>query len=614
VATKTLTFDALRERNARALEKRAFLPDLDLGAVPTSMRQKTLELLDERAAIEDLASTQAQRETYGVERWHGEFLRVRDVAPPRFCDDVPAHRDQVWSRFPHGRFKRFQELFCHRENFVVPQCTVEDDGSLAFDRPLDLRALSLQGCLVSPDCIPDALAEGLRLCSFDGCKGDPLERLRRKRDAVQRLKLLWEAARPLEDGNHRILVVREPTAQLRERYAGVAGPDPAVIGALLYTREAENGAVVQNGAERKSKRRAARPPRKLVAQFFGSTYDAERKTHHETDAYRAEIDQLTGMETQLRLLNQRLDTQWRSGTPAAVRDALREEAQELLGTTALALQASVAPRKVQARAFLHEGASFTDSSGKQNVSSTMTKVVGATNRLRSRFKEMEPKGGYNHRDQMALQRAIRDHEMILRSFGSRLEQGSAVLSGNPLFETGSFSDAEILQEQADIVYRMGVWPGMFDENVRLEPFRTYAVRLREKCLAFRDALGSLDRDRVIEETVKMHVIGKFFRARSTFERMKSAMLDATRVPVEQIRNFARDLNTLFCSREVFPDVVVEGYREPFERMQAELEIIGRRLEHYAHQDMDIGARTDLYRRVKLYLERFDIEEIVRQLP
>jgi hypothetical protein len=30
--------------------------------------------------------------------------------------------------------------------------------------------------------------------------------------------------------------------------------------------------------------------------------------------------------------------------------------------------------------------------------------------------------------------------------------------------------------------------------------------------------------------------------------------------------------------------------------------------------MDIGARTDLYRRVKLYLERFDIEEIVRQLP
>ncbi|MBT7337627.1 hypothetical protein HN801_02890, partial [Candidatus Peregrinibacteria bacterium] len=75
---KTTTFDELRDRNVSMLKKAGHTPDVDMAALTSAKRKRVLELLEDRAEIEGLASTQSQREEYGVEEWHEGFVRLRD--------------------------------------------------------------------------------------------------------------------------------------------------------------------------------------------------------------------------------------------------------------------------------------------------------------------------------------------------------------------------------------------------------------------------------------------------------------------------------------------------------------------------------------------------------
>ncbi|TSC57749.1 MAG: hypothetical protein Greene041619_994 [Candidatus Peregrinibacteria bacterium Greene0416_19] len=584
---KSITFPELFSRNTAALERAGYRPAMDLEALSARNRHRISTLLAARAHIEDLASTDDQREAYGRQRWEREFVRLGTIDRDQHLrSEGESLRWYLWNRMQSCRFKRFQELFCLPANFIVPRFTTDERGNVDFDGKPQVQSLSLKPCLVNPDLIPEKLLMDLGLCDFEEENGNTVRRLEQKRDVIPRLKQLWEAAVPLQKGHHRLLAIREPSAEVRARYPGIEGPPSSSLGTILYMREDESG---RNGAAKPAwKPREPRPPRSFQAQHFSSVYAAHRKTFHESRVYEREIDQLTDMKEHLASMNGTLDAEWRTTTTASHKASLRARAQELLQRCRDLLSACENRYKVQACDLLAAVSNLTDSSGRENISVTMSKMVGAINRLMQRFEEMFPKGGYNQQDQMVLQRQIREHETVLKMFRRGVT------------ERGDDPSSPLRPEELD--------------RIRLAPFLVYAGRLREKCETYNDALGNGNRDMVIDTLIQMHVIGKFQAVRTCFEHVKQFTLDPAHIPVQRIRDFVRTLRELFSARQIFPDRVVEAYQAPFDRLERSLQILDDGLSRCAEQDRDISRRSALYRHLKEYLAAYDIEAIVRALP
>lgn len=605
---KTLTFDELWARNDRALERAGYDPSIQVTVLRVKKRRRIQKLLEDRRKIDALASTEDQREAYGRERWDREFVRLRDVArDPHVTLDGEALRWHVWSRVPNCRFKRFQELFSDPADFIVPPFAFDARGNVSFGS-IYMSDLSLRPCLVHADRIPEKLLEDLGLCDFTKENGDPLARLKKKRAATARLKFLFEAAAPMQRRHERLLVVREPSDDLRRAYSGIEGPPATALGTIVYVREQENG---QEPKRRDPRKPGPRPPRALVAQHFASVYAAHRKTLHESGIYEAEVQDLTGVTQDLTTMNRTLDQEWKATDRRAT---VREQAQTVLRGSRRPLEHAQDAHKAQAHDLLADAESLSDARGKENVTATMSKMVAAKNRLGCRLDEMCAKGGFNQQDRFTLERHIGEHEAAMERFRAAvLRGGPRLFDDSPLFRSDALAPDQIDAEACALRVRMGIYTHALDK-LFLEPFRTHAEKLREKCNALDGALRDRSRDRAADTIVQMHVIGKFQAVRTCFERVRAYVTASRAIPVQEVRAFVQQLLALFAPRQLFEERTIEGYREPFEKMLSDLQIIERGLAHYAGKDLAVRERSELYGRLKEYLDRFAIEAIVRALP
>lgn len=577
-SVSTITFDELRQRSTRALEKAHFTPGEQAEELKKRQRDRIETLLTDRAKIEDLASTQHQREAYegGAEAWHHDFILLREIrSHPALKDEGEKLRRYIWSKVPPSRFKRFQELFSRPEQMFVPRFDVRPNGLLDF-HGRDCNTNALRACLVSPDRLPDALAESLGLCDFSDANGDPCARLQKKRDAIPALKELWESLTMLQKRNQRLLVI------------------PA-SGTILYIREQGNGTA---------------PPRRLCAQHFTSIYDAYRKTRHEQRLYDEERLQLETMKGDVRTSNRRLGD-WKAGMEKTLKEALQEEVRETVGAVVEALDRSVHPFKRDARERLKKAMTLRDRTGKQNVSVAMSQTVAAVDRLEGRFDDMIGKGGHNEQDRNVLAKQIEAHEYSMKRFRKTVSTGLNVLENDAvLFDTNvALSESQVDTNVTSLLNRMRLEPWQL-ERVSLEPFRTYAVAIRDAYEALAQAMYARDRATAIEQAITIHIIGKFHAVRTCFEHIKNFVIDAEAVPVERIRRFVADLRVIFDARQLLPTHTVTALEQPFHDMSRKLRAIEKAIANYAEQDIDIDQRTELYQKLKKYLETFDIEATV----
>jgi hypothetical protein len=111
----------------------------------------------------------------------------------------------------------------------------------------------------------------------------------------------------------------------------------------------------------------------------------------------------------------------------------------------------------------------------------------------------------------------------------------------------------------------------------------------------------------MDTVLRMHLIGKFQTVRSWFEKLKADMVDADHISIRRIRTFVAALQKLFSTFQIYPNRIVEEYRQPFEQLERGLEGIQQLLAPFEHQDLDIGQRTALFRALKNYLDEFDVE-------
>lgn len=606
---KPLT-ETLRDRNEIRLESIGFVPGL-AQKMTARQRRRIVDLLGERAVIEDLATTQGQREAYGIERWHRAFVRLRDIHTDQHFDKFEGEELQwyIWDKAQGCRFTQFQELFCAPPNFILPRFTLDRRGNVEFHGLPDWHSLSLAPCLVSADRIPDKLMEDLGLCTFEEENGDPMARLTKKRALIPRFKLLWEAAVPLQQRQQRMLAIAPPTPEVQSRYHGIEEPPSSAIGTILYTRGKESG-FNANGTPRRA-RGAPRPPRSLVTQYFVSAYRADRKTFHEFHVYAREITQLTDAKQALRSINSALDAA--RGLPETEQTALEEHAKKVLLHHCSILSTSAHRLKVEAHDLLQSIVDLKDRIGRKNISAAMAKMVAVMTLLEARILDLTPKGGYNHQDQTILERCIQEHERTLQAFRTGIARKPPELfAASALFTGQPMSVSEVDREVGSLEAHLGTRPDPL-QTIILEPFRTYALRLRQKSLTLDAALRSRDRERAMDTVIEMHLIGKFQDMRRCFEDMKQCLIQMHPVPLSQIQLIARELRIHFTDRQLFPARTVAAYAEPFVHMEQVLGKIERGLQHYAVRHLDVGEQAALYGRIKKYLETFDLEEIVRGL-
>jgi len=244
----------------------------------------------------------------------------------------------------------------------------------------------------------------------------------------------------------------------------------------------------------------------------------------------------------------------------------------------------------------------------------MAKIVAAISSLESRFREMYPKGGYNQQDQLALENAIRSAEHIIGGFAARLRENGNLLGGQlRLFGGAKLSEAQLRMDAGGILNRIGIGDAALD-RVQLRPLRVFAERLDEKRELLREALLQRDRERAEDLAVQLNVIAKFHGVQVCFERLRQFMAAGDSVPAAAIRDFVGRLTEVYHPLQLFPQRRVGGYQEPFEALKAGLDHISERLQAYSGGDVGVGQRTLLYRSLREYLDRFDLEAIVRALP
>jgi hypothetical protein len=606
MALTTITFEELRERNEHALNKAGYDPNGSVAPMRAAQRTRIETLLDQRTEIENLSSTQQQREEYGVEQWHRDFVRLRDVhSDPVFKKfEGQELRDYIWNWVPNCPFKRFQQLFSRSTDLIVPPFQISKNGRVEFAVPP--IAIGVRGCLVSPDHIPEKLAEeDLGLCDFSDDHGDPLERLKKKREIIPRLKLLFDAAVPLENRHYRLLAIEEPLPGLQATYGDeVVGPPLHTLGSIIYTHEEVNG----NGET--PRRRGAPPhPTWLTAQYFDSAYSAQRKTLHEANVYGDELQVLTQAKSDLRDMNGRLDREWKLN-----KDQLRTEARALIQRCLDIIGRPMNRSKVEARDLLERSADLKDVREKENISATMSRMIGVIDRLEGRLTEMRSKGAYNFHDDRTLEQKIREHERTIEAF-RRAVAGSeqTIHDDSRLFGLEALTNEEIETEVATMKSRLAIWPGNL-ERLTLEPFRTFADKLHILYDTLDASLYARDRKRTIDALVRLHVTGKFQEVRTCFAEIERLIINPDRTSIESLKKIVDKLLGIFATRDLFPTHIVEGFRTPFEEMETTLNIIAGRFAHYKKEKPDAAERDLIYDRLKKYLEKFDVEAIVRDLP
>lgn len=609
-----LTLPALRDRTTNRLEKEfELLGNLETDDTPNArVQQRTSktkdrinELMNGYEQILQLSTTFEQREAYGgeegAEKWNADFVMLRDLQLPKNSRFRTAEefRNFVWSQVPAGKFRRFQEIFTGPEHKSVPRFTIDEKGEIKFHR--FNNALNLKGCLVDADRIPDGLAEDLGLCDFEEDEGKPLERLKKKKESIPHLKKIFEAARPLQQDNYRLLIIEEPNTTVESSYPDVQKLDNAILGTLLYIREPES----RPDANRKG---APRPPRKLSVQHFNDAYSALRKPSHVAERYREEVAEIATMSTALQVLNAKLDAQW---TDETLRDELREEVASM-SDRFVALFANVQNLyKVQAREFIEKFRELKDGRGRENPSAAMSQMIAAMTRLERRYRDMEPKSGFNERDAMVLRKQVQEHETQFDQYDPAVV-ASAKVTGNgiALFNTESkMTDDQISSNVDGIRKRIGIDPRKNLVRVTLQPFRTYREAMMKEYAGLENAFASRDRDAAIKQTIKLHVIGKYRRLRRSVERIKELTMNPM-IPVTEIRSIVQEMKTVFATREVFPDTTAEEIEEAFVGMMHKINVVDTTLAKYEGQSLDVQQRAEMYGRLKTHLvDAFNVEEL-----
>jgi len=615
----TAKFPELRDRsNARLLEVVGVLDELRLPTIDGNNRREIRNAIEcsnrgfnKRREIEQLASTAPQRSEYGLSQWNTDFVRLSQVeVPENFPLGVEEFRDKLWRALPNGKFKRFQELFCDPHNFVVPGgFQVDSAGKISFPDELDLKNLSVKGCLVSIDRISDEFAESLGLIKFsDRERKSPFARLKAKGDIklVNQLKLVWDGAKSLGDRDHRVLVVQKPDDELRARYSNVRRWPAGIHGTVIYTLEDQSGRITREN-----------PPlgpsevRPLIPQHFSNMFSAYRRTLHVSQGYKNEQEVLVEMNGRLDLLGRRIGQHWRQGASTGQKNQMLEEVIATF-TAAIDTLESVKDRnKAEAKALIGKVRDGLDSLGRRNPLVVQGRRSSAVNSLKERFQATLDKASYNERDRGILKGCLSAEGLTLQLTREAINKSGDMVSDNHLVFRPDL--AEGIRAKATKLLLDEIVPHRDSlTKVYARPFSTYAGLLRIGAQELEEALikGNLEASQ--KAVVRMQMVTKLCAMNVILEGIKEQLVVSEQLAIDPLLGRIKSVRDVLGSR-VLPEVQETEYEEGVDSIRAGLRGLYTRLQELRERKDTLGNQGPVVRELKQLLEDIDPEEVAWEL-
>jgi hypothetical protein len=571
----------------------------------------------EQNKLEELASPRAQRELYQQQTgaaWEDRFWRVREL---RYMEAFGLRNNDLveylWREFPNSRIKRFQELFTDPDSYSVPKMPTSAPCA-QFPQRADLNTCSLRSCLVSPDRIPNKLAQDLGLITWPDKAPSPINALEMKAQpsVIQGLKAIWETVFQLEPRNHRILVVGCGSPDAATNYPEAPPLDPSRVGSIIYVRE-------DSSVDRSPRRNTFAPwaaPRRIAA-FFPTVYAAYRKTLHETSGYDGEMTALNELRAKWDSLNERVNAQWKRRTAQEVKDALREELVTLVAESRKEFESVSNHHKKQAETFF---AALSDdlAQGSNNIRALTMRTTAAVTRLDRRQREVPYKSGTNESDRVELKRIIEQMEERFKLVNDSLLRASTILkqeitNRGGYFRTAGLSDEAKLRATDRILGVMRI-PVEGMAAISIRPFRVFGQKISESHIALRDALLRQDAVAAQQAIVQLVALSKLQRASATFERIRRYTGSSTAVPLRDLTRIAAQLRSVLELRSVFSDHIAASYDPTYQQIQRAVRRMANQLEAYEKKGMDLSQRTLMYKKLRAFLDLHDIEGLTSQLP
>jgi hypothetical protein len=573
--------------------------------------------LKHREALEGLVSTWSQVEEYRARfgaAWSDSFTPLQTFAKQSFFGlEGSALVNHLWKALPSTRFKRFQELFCEPSDYAIPKPNLVAP-CVEYPSRHYLNNCSLAPCLVSPPRIPFKLLVDLGIVPEPTRKLNDIEVLAIKSHpmVIQTLKAVWESAQPLAGHNHRFIVVGPLQDAARLNHPEARALPESVIGTLIHTRE--NVALDRSKAE--SKRGPWVAPQ-LIPSFYSSIYAARRKTDHQTSSHQRESVTIGNLAVEWNELTTRAREHWRRDASAEVKQSIREALVQLVARTRVQLE-SVSHHLKREAAQRFKALEARLSSGSNNITTHITAADAAVTRLENRLSDVPSKGGYNTVDSAHLSRMIEGSEHAFDMIRNSLFQASCRLRDEMKRSDGFFNQrglpaAERTSHANIILSRLGIPVDALNQVSAVRPLRAFKVAHRLAYADLRNALLNQNGQQAREAMVKLVIFSKLQRANAIFEVLRALTGRSQAVPLKELRRHASSLRNLLELRSVFPQTTVPAFQPTYRRLQRTVGTIVGGLERYDRRGMDLDERTQMYSRLRAYLDTTDLEACVLEL-
>lgn len=571
----------------------------------------------QREAFEKLVSTTPQmevfRERFGVE-WNERFTPVSTFSRQAFFGyEGKALVEHLWRQLPNSRFKRFQEAFCDPADYAIPKPNLQAP-CVAYPSRDVLNTCSLAGCLVSPTRVPFKLLVDLGIVTEPDRKLTDLEALAIKSDprVIQTLKAVWASTDPLARSNNRFAIVRPLRDDTSRYYPQARDLSNGVVGSLIYTRE--NVAIDRSSARNA---RGSWTAPQIIPAFFSNIYAARRKTEHQNSSYQLETTTMGNLAVEWNELTTRAREEWRRNAPQEIKQEIRDNLVRLVARTREELS-SVNHHLKQRAAERFEALEERLKHGSNNITTHITAANAAATDLEKRLVRVPYKSGHNTVDCEQLSRMMQDGEHALELIRNSLFAAGSHLRDEMTRRDGFFSQRGLSQEQQTtqaniIISRMKIPVAALNNVPAVRPLRAFEIAHRTACTHLRNAILTQNAQAASEAMVKLVIFSKIQRANAIFEMLRSLTGRSEAVPLKELRRHATALRALLEARSAFPYTTVPEFQAVYRKLQRTVSTITYGLERYEQQGLDLDERTQMYSRLRAYLDKTDLEAYTYEL-
>ena len=316
-------------------------------------------------------------------------------------------------------------------------------------------------------------------------------------------------------------------------------------------------------------------------------------------------------------LTTRAREEWRRNAPQEIKKDIRDSLVRLVARTREEL-GSVSHHLKQRAADRFEALEERLTSGSNNITTHITAANAAVTDLEKRLVHVPYKSGHNTVDCQQLSRMIEDGEHAFELIRNSLFVAGSRLRDEMTQRDGFFTQRKLSGEQRTnqaniIISRMKIPVAALYNVPPVRPLRAFEVAYRTAYTHLRNAILTQNAQAASEAMVKLVIYSKIQRANAIFEMLRSLTGRSEAVPLKELRRHATALRALLEARSAFPYTTVPEFQAVYRKLQRTVSTIANGLEGYEQKGLDLDERTQMYSRLRAYLDKTDLEAYTHEL-